>query len=173
MRFVRWRRSFFWKYLKCVPRPKHLHGTWLHRKLGDSLLLPALWQPERKKVAAGFALGAFFSMFPMPLQTIAAVFFGYILRVNLASAMVAVWISNPVTTPAILFIQFKIGQAILGPTPLSEQDPAQTFDLIAILKEAPAAILCGAGVTGFLLSAISYPLALWLWDAVSAKIKKH
>jgi uncharacterized protein (DUF2062 family) len=157
-----WRRTRLGKYLRHIPRPKHLRGTWLHRKLGDSLLDPALWHLERRKVAAGFAIGAFFSMIPMPLQMIPTTMLSYFARVNIPAAIVAVWTSNPITTPPILYLQYRLGHALLGFGKYEEIDTTQS--VWEILKEAPVALLCGALVTAVLYSLLSYPVVLWLYD---------
>jgi len=171
MRPVDWRRTRIGKYLRHIPRPKHLRGSWLHKKLGDNLLHSDLWRPERRNVAAGFALGAFFSMIPMPFQMVPTLLLGYFTRVNLAAALVGVWISNPITTPFIFYFQYKIGVALLG---LEGTEPGvlEAGHWLAFLKAAPLAILFGGMLTGVLLSAISYPLALWVWDRITSAVRR-
>ncbi len=170
MKPIEWRRTRFGRFLRHLPRPKHLRGTWLHRKLGDGLLETDLWKPRRSKVAGGFALGAFFSMMPMPFQMIPTLLLGYFTRVNLPAALVGVWISNPLTTPAILYLQYKIGHALLGIG--TEKVIDETHTWVSLIKEAPAAILCGAMVTGVLASAICYPIALRVWDFLDGQVKR-
>lgn len=170
MKPIHWRRTRLGNYLRHIPRPKHLKGSWLHRRLGDSLLHPDLWRPERSKIAAGFALGAFFSMIPMPLQMIPTLLLGYMTRVNLAASLVGVWISNPITTPPLFYLQYKIGHAVLGLAVHKEIDTTSTW--IDMLKEAPLAILCGGLITGVIASIIGYPLALVTWDAITKWVAK-
>lgn len=159
-----WRRTRIGKYLRHIPRPKHLRGTWLHRRLGDSLLDPSLWHPERRKVAAGFALGAFFSMIPMPFQMVPTTILGYFARVNIPAAIVAVWISNPITSPPIFYLQYRLGHALLGIGKPKEINPDHS--ILEILKDAPISLLSGAMVTAILLSLVCYPLALWVYDVL-------
>jgi uncharacterized protein (DUF2062 family) len=170
MKALHWRRTRIGHYLRHLPRPKHLRGTWLHRKLGDSLLHPDLWGPRPNKIAAGFSLGIFFSMIPMPFQMLPTILLGYLTRVNLPAALVGVWVSNPFTTPAILYVQYRIGHFLMDLAGEKEVAVAQTW--LSLLKEAPLAILCGAMVTGVVAAAIGYPLALFVWNLLSRWVQK-
>lgn len=165
-----WRRTRLGEYLRHIPRPKHLRGSWLHRRLGDNLFHPDLWQPDRRKVAAGFSLGAFFSMIPMPLQMLPTLVLGYFTRVNLPTALVGVWISNPITTPPILYAQYKIGHWLIYRSAGSEM--GADFNWLTLLKEAPFAILLGAMVTGVIAAIVAYPVALFVWDLLHRLVQR-
>lgn len=157
-----WRRTRLGNYLRHIPRPKHLRGSWIHRRLGDSMFDPALWHPEKRKVAAGFSLGAFFSMIPMPLQMLPTLILGYFTRVNLPAALVGVWISNPLTTAPLIYAQYRLGHWMLSRP--EEKALAGDFSWVDLLKEAPLAILAGAMVTAVIAALVAYPLALLVWD---------
>lgn len=170
MKTIHWRRTRLGQYLRHIPRPKHLRGSWLHRKIGDNLLHPDLWKPNRSKVAAGFALGAFFSMIPMPFQMLPAVLLGYLTRVNLPASLVGVWISNPLTQPFLLYAQYVIGTTLLGLGGEKSMEAARNWT--ALLKEAPLAILLGGSITGLLAAAIGYPVALQVYDWLTRQVEK-
>jgi uncharacterized protein len=157
-----WRRTRLGEYLRHIPRPKHLRGSWIHRRLGDSMFDPALWHPEKRKVAGGFALGAFFSMIPMPFQTLPTLILGYFTRVNLPAALLGVWISNPLTTAPLIYLQYKLGHWILSRP--EEKALEGDFSWVELLKEAPLAILAGAMVTAVIAALLAYPLVLLVWD---------
>lgn len=74
----------------------------------------ALWQFNRRSVAGGLAVGLFFSMITpfaqIPLAAVAAIFF----RVNLPLAVFGTLLSNPFTTPAILYFAYKLGARLIG-----------------------------------------------------------
>lgn len=170
MKPIHWRRTRLGNYLRHIPRPKHLKGSWLHRRLGEGLLHPDLWRPERRKIAAGFALGAFFSMIPMPLQMVPTLLLGYMTRVNLAAALVGVWISNPLTTPPIFYFQYKLGCWLLGR--MGNHTLEASGSWLDLLKQAPLAILSGGMVTGVFAAAIGYPVAMLVWDALTRWMEK-
>lgn len=167
-----WRRSPAGKYLRHLPRIKHMRGTWLHRKLGDRVIDPDLWRPSRMGIARGLAIGMFFSMIPVPLQTIPSVFLACIMRVNVPAAIVGVWISNPITTPIILYGQYKLGQFLMRGT-FHAPAPAEGSGLMDMLARAPVQIMLGALITGVICGLVGYFGGGWIWDWVEKAMHRH
>lgn len=67
-----------------------------------------------REIALGFALGVFVSMTPfMGLHTAIAVPLAALFKWNKFSAALAVWISNPLSAPAIYGITYYIGAKVL------------------------------------------------------------
>jgi uncharacterized protein len=143
-----------------------MRGTWLHRKLGDRLFAREMWQPERGRFAFGCALGVFFAMMPVPFQMVAAALLAFFVRVNIPAAVACTWVSNPLTTPLILFSQYNLGSLILGRT--ATDQPKE--DMLTLLAQAPWSLLVGWLITGTIFSLVAYPLALAGWDWLSARI---
>ncbi|MDX2079851.1 MAG: DUF2062 domain-containing protein [Terrimicrobiaceae bacterium] len=166
MRPIHWRRSRLGHYLRHLPRAKHIRGTWLHRRLGDRLLAPELWQPSRRRFAAGAAVGAFFALLPAPFQMLAAALIAYITRVNVPMAIAATWITNPFTFPFFIYIQYRIGCLILGRGP----SEIPTHDLVETLKHAPLPFVVGVVPAAMIAAAIVYPLTLVIWDFVQRRL---
>lgn len=165
-----WRRTRIGAYLRHLPRIKHLRGGWLHRRLGDSILAPRLWHPERTTIAAGFAVGVFFSMMPMPLQTLPTVLIAFVTRVNLPAALVGVWVSNPLTTPVFLYLQYHLGRVVLGLG--KSPDAAVASGVIDMLKAAPMAIFTGAMIMGVISALIAYPVASAAWGWITGTLAR-
>jgi uncharacterized protein len=137
-----------------------MRGTWLHRKLGDRLFAMEMWQPERIRFASGCGIEVFFAMMPLPFQMLAAALIAYLVRVNIPAAIACTWISNFLTTPLILFAQYRLGSTLIR-APASE---ARTDDVLTLLSQAPLPLLVGAFIFGAILSLSVYPLALAGWD---------
>ena len=167
MKPIHWRRSYLGKYLRHLPRVKHIRGTWLHRRLGDRLFHGELWHPTRRRFAGGMAVGAFFALMPAPFQMLAAGLIAYFTRVNVPAAIAATWISNPLTFAPFVYAQYRLGCLILGHGP----SDVPTHDIIALLKQAPVPFLVGAFPAAAILSLIVYPLTLLLWDFFTARIQ--
>jgi uncharacterized protein (DUF2062 family) len=161
-----WRRSSVGRYLRHLPRIKHMRGTWLHRKLGDRLFAREMWQPERGRFAFGCALGVFFAMMPLPFQMVAAALLAFLVRVNIPAAVACTWVSNPLTTPLILFSQYYLGSFVLGEA--ASDQPKE--DMLALLAQAPWSLLVGSLISGTILALGAYPLALAGWDWLSARV---
>lgn len=73
-----------------------------------------LWQFNRRAVAGGAAVGLFFSMASPVGQIPLAVLFAILLRVNLPVAVFGTLLSNPFTTPALLYCGYKLGALLIG-----------------------------------------------------------
>jgi hypothetical protein len=113
------------------------------------------------------AVGAFFAMIPAPGQTIGAGLLACFTRVNVPAAVAATWISNPLTMPLCIYVQYRLGCLILG----HWQSEIPTHDILELLKKAPIPFLVGVLPSAAILSMIVYPLALLLWDVVTARVE--
>ena len=157
-----WRRY----YLRQFPRKKKLHGTFLHRLLGNRLFDPGLWLPTRETVAWGMVIGTFIGMMPFfGLQIAFSVVLCFMFRVNVTAAVLATFISNPLTGPGILYLQYLIGKAISTPP-----DPAELEGLTKGLKLwviSGKPLMIGAAITGVGAAVLAYPITLLIWSGVS------
>src|SRR5690606_19467030 len=99
------------------PRRRDLTHRWFLRPFGAVLHDPALWRLDRHGAARALALGLFIGWLPIPLQMTVAAWLALVLRVHLPLAVVAVWISNPVTTVPMLYFAYRLGLVLLGIEP--------------------------------------------------------
>ncbi len=67
---------------------------------------------EQGLVARGTAVGMFWAFIPMPFQMVPAALFCWLIRANLPVAIVCVWLTNPITLPPILLLEYAIGRWI-------------------------------------------------------------
>ena len=168
MKPIHWRRTKLGKYLRHLPRRKHIRGTMVHRLFGDRLFESELWHPTRQRFASGMALGAFFALMPpLPFQMLGAGIIAYITRVNVPAAMTGTWISNPFTTPFIVYLQYRLGCLMLGREPIHIADG----QFLSSLAAAPLPYMLGILPSATILALISYPISLILWDAIFSRIE--
>lgn len=157
-----WRRY----YLRQFPRKKSLHGGWLHRLLGNRLFDPGLWLPTRDSVAWGVAIGVFVGLMPFfGLQIVISLFLCFMFRVNVTAAVVATFISNPLTGAGILYLQLLLGRVLSNP-----MNPAELETYTGVLKlwvVHGKPLMVGAVVTGVGGALISYPLTLLIWNGLT------
>jgi uncharacterized protein (DUF2062 family) len=168
MKPIHWRRTKLGKYLRHMPRAKHIRGTWLHRRLGERLFAPELWHPTRQRFAAGMAVGAFFALLPLPIQMLAAALMAYITRVNIPAAIAGTWISNPLTFPFCVYAQYRIGCLLTA----REAIGFRSHDAFSMLSHAPMPFFVGIVPTALLLAIIVYPLTLLIWDLTATGVQK-
>jgi len=182
MKPIHWRRSRFGKYLRHLPRIKHIRGTWIHRRLGEPLFAPELWHPERRSFALGFAVGAFFGLVPAPIQMLGAALGAYYFRANIPAAIAATWISNPFTMPFFVYAQYWVGCLILrhghnednakALVDFVSNAPSTLFDSGAWASVAGATVpfFVGALPAALVFAVLTYPVILILWDWVTVGI---
>jgi uncharacterized protein len=161
-----WRRY----YLRQFPRKKKLHGGFLHRILGNRLFDPGLWLPTRDTVALGVTVGTFVGFMPFfGLQIVVSLLLCFMLRVNVTAAVLATFISNPVTGPGILYAQYRIGKW-LSSYIWNPLEPAELEKLTGVIKlwvVNGKPLMIGAVVTGVVASLVAYPLTLLLWSGLT------
>lgn len=157
-----WRRY----YLRQFPRKKTLHGGWLHRLLGNRLFDPGLWLPTRDKVAWGVAIGVFIGFMPFfGLQIVLSLVLCIMFRVNVTAAVVATFISNPLTGAGIWYLQYLIGTWLSDPV-----DPSELQNLTGAIRlwvQTGKPIMIGAVVTGVGGALVAFPLTLLIWTGLT------
>lgn len=165
MSLMRLRRSRVRAWLKKFPRRRHVHGTWLHRLLGDRVFSPELWRPRKQTVAAGVATGLFWAMMPIPFQMLPAGVTAFLFRFNVPAAISVVWLTNPVTWPFFLYWQYRLGAWLLG----HEVPKLASMDMLASLTEVPLPLLLGCFICGVVIAPLSYGAILILWSTVAER----
>ncbi|MBS0289447.1 MAG: DUF2062 domain-containing protein [Proteobacteria bacterium] len=81
-----------------------------HKFLHD----PNLWHLNRYSVATAFSTGLFAALIPVPFQMLLAAALAIFARANILISMALAWVSNPFTTPPLLYLEYKIGSFLLG-----------------------------------------------------------
>lgn len=133
------------------------------RYLGKLLHDPNLLHINRRSVAGAVAVGFFVAFLPIPAQTLVAAILAIVLRVNLVIAVALVWITNPVTMPAVFYFCFRLGGWLLGkplPGPAFQPRLEWFWERLEIIW---APFLLGSLVTGTILAVTAYFAVHFLW----------
>jgi uncharacterized protein (DUF2062 family) len=118
-----------------------------------------------REIALGFALGVFIAMSPtlgiqMPIAVVAAMVMG----VSKISAVLGVWVTNPVTAPFIYGFNYWVGAKLLGLKTLHTLALDASVDsVMELFKKAPellGAMGLGGLISGIPLAIIGYFVAL-------------
>lgn len=82
--------------------------------LGDWIYATNLWHLNRYSASMAFFVGLFVAFMPIPIQMVAAALLALLFRCNLPLSVCLVWVTNPLTMPALFFIAYKVGALIMG-----------------------------------------------------------
>jgi len=96
------------------------------KKFGQRLVEPKLWHLNRHSLAGGVSLGLFIGFLPVLGQMFIAAALAILLRVNLPTSVMGVWVSNPFTLAPLYFFSYKVGAWILA-IPVEHQDFALSW----------------------------------------------
>lgn len=92
---------------------RSLRDTFAHRVLGERIFGRHIWNFDVNSIAGGVSLGLFIAFTPtIPFQMILCAMGAIVLGVNLPVALIACWITNPVTAVPIYWSAHRLGRYI-------------------------------------------------------------
>ena len=146
-----------------LPSPARIREMRALSVLGDWIYASNLWHINRYSASMAFFVGFFVAFMPIPGQMVLAALLAILLRCNLPLSVSLVWITNPVTLPAIFFLAYKVG-ALLVDVPVREIEFEMTFhwlthSLAAIWKP----FLLGCLICGTFFGCLGYFVISQLW----------
>lgn len=166
--------------------------TWIFLRLRPVLRWLIRLRGSPQAIAGGFSLGLFIAFTPtIGIQIVLAFFLATALNVNRPAAVLAVWITNPITIPAIFSINYWLGSLIWeGPSvPVVSRrlfelaSQLTTLDLWAITDQLSAVaelgidiiipLVLGSIIAGTLSSILSYFILLRLLTFLVARRAKR
>jgi uncharacterized protein (DUF2062 family) len=166
-----WWRTPIRYLLKVRPRRRHVHGTLVHRLLGERVFHSSLWVPERDAVARGMAIGMFVGFLPVPgLQIFFSALVCYALRSNIAVAALATFVTNPFTAPAIVWAQYQFGVWLLPYLKWTSHEYAGAGGNFLSYGKP---FLVGSLTSSVVFGLLSYPLTHWTWNVVEAAVLRR
>lgn len=136
------------------------------------VLAPELWRFTRRSVPRGVALGLLVGIFLLVpgVQIAGAALFALPFRANIPIAAGMTFLSNPATTPFILWASVYIGNLTLG----RNADISRFMALVHehaglrewcawLFSEAAPALLFGLAVISIVAAVVGYFVADWIW----------
>ncbi len=103
-------RRFFKQYL---PTSEKLSKYRALRPMGKLLQNEHIWHLHRRSVAGAGFIGLFVAWLPIPMQMLVAGIGAIVFRCNLPLSVALVWITNPLTMPAMFWSSYKLGAWLL------------------------------------------------------------
>lgn len=150
---------------KVLPSHSQVRRQWFLRPFRALLADPALWATHRRNTLRAMAVGLFIAFIPFPIHTVLAGLIALYLRVNIPVAILASWVSNPLTFGPIYYGCYVLGRALLRQPPDSDPGSFSMDTLGEELAEIWEPLLLGCLVAATVTTAISYwgLNRFWIW----------
>lgn len=110
-----------------------------------------------------FFVGLFLAFIPIPGQMLLAALGAVLLRCNLPISVGLVWITNPLTVPAIFYLAYQVGALIID-VPLKEVEFVLSIQWIEEeLQRVWRPLLAGCLLCGLFFGSLGYFVVNVLW----------
>jgi len=119
-----------------LPSPETIRSNRWLRWLGPVLHQPRLWHFSRRGIALGLAIGIFFGLLIPVAQIPFAATLAVVLRANLPMAVASTLVTNPVTFGPVYYGAYRLGKAVLGDPPLTEEEAARQLATVQAEPDA-------------------------------------
>lgn len=130
---------------------------------GDLLHNANLWHLNRRSVSKAFAVGLFFAFIPVPFQMVLSAGIAIIVHANLPLSIALVWITNPLTMPAIFYFCYLVGTWIIG-APAGEFTFEASWQwVVDSVSTIGPAFLIGCGALAAIFGLLGYITINSLW----------
>ncbi len=117
---------------------------------------------NRKSVSRALAVGGFWLFIPMPFQMLAVLGVTPFFIFNVPVALLMVWISNPATMPAMYYVEYLLGNFILG----NEGEESVEISMhwfTTHWDDIFISMYVGAFTLSIFFAVLLYFLSNWLW----------
>lgn len=140
------------------------------RCLGGLLHDPNLFHLNRHSVSVAFFVGIFVAFIPLPGQMLIAAGLALVLRCNLPISVALVWISNPLTMPAMFFATYQLGRWLLEVPPVGVSLELSWHWLQHEFSLIWKPLLAGSLLAGLVFGLIGYIVMrlFWRWTVVQS-----
>jgi len=146
-----------------VPSAARMRSIKSLRLLGDWIYATNLWHINRYSASMAFFVGLFVAFMPIPGQMIVAALLAVVLSCNLPLSVGLVWITNPITMPAIFYLAYKVG-AMIVEVPLQEVEFELSFYWLSnSLYQIWKPFLLGCLICGLFFGSLGYFVISMLW----------
>ena len=137
---------------------------------------PNLFHINRRSVARAFAIGLFTAFVPIPAQMVIAAGLAIIFRANIPISVILVWVTNPITVPAIFYSAYKLGTIIMDVHLEPFQFEFSLNWLFTELQDRWQPFLVGCLCGGALAGAFGYGFVQLYWRFYVSRVwsnRKH
>ena len=146
-----------------APSPAKLREIKSLQFLGSWIYEPNLWHINRYSASMAFFVGLFVAFMPIPGQMILSAVLAVRLRCNLPLSVGLVWITNPVTIPAIFYLSYRVGALVID-VPVQAIEFELSWEWIThSMASIWQPFLLGCFICGLFFGSLGYFVISMLW----------
>ena len=147
----------------------------LKQRLHDFIERAKKLQGDPHYIAVGMAIGVFVAITPtIPFHTAIALVLAFMLRGSKPAAVIAVWVSNPVTIPIFYLGSYKVGNFILGNSIPFDPKYESLSELAKLGMDATIAMMVGGVILGIVPGIAAYFITRKTFTTLRARrAEKH
>lgn len=153
-----------------IPSPARIREFKSLHVLGDWIYATNLWHINRYSASMAFFVGLFVAFMPIPGQMLLAALLAVILGCNLPLSVALVWLTNPVTMPAIFFMAYKVGALIIDVPVKDVQFDLSIHWLLHSLDNIWRPFLLGCLICGLFCGCLGYFVISLMWRLRVARL---
>lgn len=146
-----------------IPHPSRVREIKVLGLLGEWIYQPNLWHINRYSASMAFFIGLFVAFVPLPGQIIIAALLAILLRCNLPLSISLIWVTNPLTMPALYYLAYRVGALLLN-VPLKPMRFQLSWEWVtSSLYIIWQPFLLGCLVCGLFFGSLGYFVISMLW----------
>lgn len=155
-------------YRKYLPTREQLREVRSLRFLGEVIFEPNLWHFNRHSVSFAFLVGTFCCFLPIPFQMVPCVLLCAWIRCNVPLSIALVWVSNPITMPAMFYSTYRLGTWLLGRENRVSHINLSWDWLSSQVELVWEPLLLGSLLAGLTLGSLAFVIVriYWRWKVV-------
>ena len=146
-----------------LPQPHFIREHKSLRLLALVLHDPNLFHLNRRSVSLAAFVSVFVGLQPVPMHMLIAALAAVWLRCNITLAVIGVWVSNPLTLPAIVYAEYALGARLMGIPAGSGGFEMSVAWLEHSLHDIWEPLFLGSILGGLVLGALAWAATRLLW----------
>lgn len=150
-------------FRKITPSPEFVRDHKSLSAIAHLLADPNLFHLNRHSVSRAFAVGMGVAMLPIYGHMLIAAILAIWCRANLTISVILVWISNPLTFPVMLVVEYWIGASLLGIDGSLAVRDINLSEWRTLLSEIWKPLIVGGVALSLASSIVSYTLVMSFW----------
>ncbi len=146
-----------------LPSPARMRRSGVLDVFGERVYEGNLWHINRYSTSMAFFNGLFLAFVPVPGQMLLAALGAVLLRCNLPLSVGLVWITNPLTIPAIFYVAYQVGALVID-VPVKDVEFALTAEWVGSgLQKVWKPLVVGCLLCGLFFGSLGYFVINVLW----------